>query len=185
MSLRLSGSERPRDATSSGPRPAGVDDHVGLPVVRHARVVESLTPSNVRPASIGRLPGAAWPDRTARGSRPPARPRCPSPAARPSARAAGQPAARRDDVPGLSRSRSHRLGLEPAEGASPRRGEDVGDRAALARHDHVIGLDEAPPEAAGEEPPHRDLPAPMKPTRITLSAGSRHPIIRRGPRRSP
>src|SRR5262245_10740698 len=58
----------------------------------------------------------------------------------------------RDDVARLQRQGVERLGLELAESLLTRVAEDLGDRPALARHDHVVGLHETAPEPARQEP---------------------------------
>src|SRR3989442_12676990 len=77
--------------------------------------------------------------------------------------AARQPAAGGDHVAGLEGERGERLALETAEGVLAVVTEDVGDRAAVARDDHVVGLDEASAEAAREQAPADRLPRPHEP----------------------
>src|SRR5262249_17668435 len=67
--------------------------------------------------------------------------------------AARQAAAGGDDVTRLECQCVERLGLELAESLLALVAEDLGDRAALARDDHVVSLDEAAPEPARQEPP--------------------------------
>src|SRR5258705_12266384 len=70
--------------------------------------------------------------------------------------AARQASSGRDDVARLQPQRVEHFGPQLAESLLARLAEDLGDRAALARDDHVVGLDEAAPEPARQEPPaHR------------------------------
>src|SRR5262245_4270278 len=72
--------------------------------------------------------------------------------------AARQAPAGRDDLTRLQRQGVERLGLELAESLLARVAEDLGDRAALARDDHVVGLHEAAPEPARQDPSADRLP---------------------------
>src|SRR5207245_2702700 len=69
---------------------------------------------------------------------------------------ARQTPAGRDDFARLQLEALERVGLELTESRLTRVAEDLGDRAALAGDDHVVGLDEATAETAREQPPaHR------------------------------
>ena len=138
----------------------GVHREVGLAVVGLARAVERLdlvapAPGQHRPraralrALVHRVELAAEPHHGAHGPQ-----RLGAPVA------AGQAPAGGDHVARLEREQPHRLLLQRAEVGLAPLGEDVRDRAALLRGDHVVGLHEAAAEPAGEEPPHRRLARP-------------------------
>src|SRR5436309_7729710 len=132
--------------------PRGVDGDVGLPVERPAGTVELLdlrhrAALQHRPvadpgrAGVQLAQVAVEPHDGAEGAQ----------LIHPTF-ATRRPAAGRDDLARLQRERVERLGLELAEPRLTRLGEDLGDRATLAGRDHVVGLDEAPPEPSGEQP---------------------------------
>src|SRR4029450_7179272 len=58
----------------------------------------------------------------------------------------------RDGPTRLRRQGVERLGFKGAEALLARVAEDLGDRPALARDDHVVGLNETAPEPARQEP---------------------------------
>src|SRR5437660_526132 len=91
--------------------------------------------------------------------------------------AARQPAAGGDDVAGLEGEGPEHLALETPERLLAVGAEDVGDRAAVARDDHVVGLDEAAAEAAREQPPADRLSRAHEPHNDDVIARHVTPIL--------
>ena len=95
--------------------------------------------------------------------------------------AAGQATAGGDHVVGLEGERLHRLRLQPAKRLLAVLEEDLGNGAAVARDDHVVRLDEAPPQTAREQATARRLSGSHEPDEHDVARHRPHLIRARAP----